>query len=71
MTELGISLTKFISVLYRVRESDQDKLRNEYKRLVEGLRETNIARETDMILSNPVLPDEILQGANFLLISCF
>ena len=47
---------------FRVRESDQDKLRNEYKRLVEGLRDTNIARETDLILANPVLPDEILQG---------
>jgi len=45
-----------------VKESDQQRLRDEYKRLVEGLREANIARETDLILSNPVLPDEILQG---------
>ena len=48
--------------LFRARESDHDKLRDEYKRLVEGLRDTNIARETDLILANPILPDEILQG---------
>nr|CAB3243287.1 TFIIH basal transcription factor complex helicase XPD subunit-like [Phallusia mammillata] len=49
--------------LQKVRETDQEKLRNEYKRLVEGLREANLARETDVILSNPVIPDEILQEA--------
>lgn len=52
---------------YRARESDHDQLRKEYKRLVEGLRETNIARETDLILSNPILPDEILKGASFVI----
>lgn len=29
---------------------------------MEGLKEANVARETDIYLSNPVLPDEILQG---------
>ncbi|RXM96626.1 TFIIH basal transcription factor complex helicase XPD subunit [Acipenser ruthenus] len=33
------------------------------RRLVEGLKEANVARETDVYLSNPVLPDEILQEA--------
>ncbi|CAK8693117.1 unnamed protein product [Clavelina lepadiformis] len=47
----------------KVRESDEEKLRNEYRRLVEGLKEANIARETDIVLSNPVLPDEILKEA--------
>lgn len=53
---------QFCYPMVSVKESDQQRLRDEYKRLVEGLREANIARETDLILSNPVLPDEILQG---------
>lgn len=31
--------------------------------MVEGLKEANVARETDIYMSNPVLPDEILQEA--------
>lgn len=46
----------------RIKETDAAKLKEEYRRLVEGLKEANIARETDVYLSNPVLPDEILQG---------
>lgn len=45
-----------------MREDDQKKLQDEYLRLVEGLRDATVARETDVVLSNPVLPDEILQG---------
>uniref|UniRef100_A0A8C1F2Y7 General transcription and DNA repair factor IIH helicase subunit XPD n=1 Tax=Cyprinus carpio carpio TaxID=630221 RepID=A0A8C1F2Y7_CYPCA len=44
-------------------KTDAAKLREEYRRLVEGLKEANVARETDVYLSNPVLPDEILQEA--------
>ena len=29
---------------------------------MEGLKEANVARETDVYLANPVLPDEILRG---------
>lgn len=46
----------------RIKETDAAKLKEEYRRLVEGLKEANIARETDIYMSNPVLPDEILQG---------
>lgn len=45
-----------------MRQDDQKKLQEEYQRLVEGLRDASIARETDVILSNPVLPDEVLNG---------
>ncbi len=38
-------------------------MKEEYHRLVEGLKDANIARETDIVLANPVLPDEILQEA--------
>ncbi|CAH1183140.1 unnamed protein product [Phaedon cochleariae] len=46
-----------------MREDDQKRLQDEYQRLVDGLKDANIARETDVILSNPILPDEILQEA--------
>lgn len=46
----------------RIKETDAAKLKEEYRRLVEGLKEANVARETDVYLANPVLPDEILQG---------
>lgn len=45
-----------------MREDDHKKLQDEYQRLVEGLRDASVARETDVILSNPVLPDAILTG---------
>ncbi|KAK9296676.1 hypothetical protein QLX08_009397 [Tetragonisca angustula] len=44
-----------------MREDDVNKLKEEYERLVEGLKDAHVARETDIILANPVLPDEILQ----------
>lgn len=50
------------SLSARIKETDAAKLKEEYRRLVEGLKEANVARETDVYLANPVLPDEILQG---------
>ncbi|XP_034509049.1 general transcription and DNA repair factor IIH helicase subunit XPD-like [Ailuropoda melanoleuca] len=47
----------------RIKETDEQRLREEYRRLVEGLREASTARETDAHLANPVLPDEVLQEA--------
>jgi len=46
-----------------VKEQDTKKLKDEYYRLVEGLKEASIARETDLVMANPILPDEILQEA--------
>ncbi|XP_067007170.2 general transcription and DNA repair factor IIH helicase subunit XPD [Anabrus simplex] len=43
-----------------MKEEDAQKLKDEYQRLVEGLRDASIARETDVVLANPVLPEEIL-----------
>ena len=45
-----------------IKETDADRLQNEYERMVQGLRDANIARETDLRLSNPILPDDILRG---------
>lgn len=47
---------------YSMKEVDARKLREEYNRLVEGLRDASIARETDIVLANPVLPDQVLHG---------
>lgn len=44
-----------------MREDDVNKLQEEYNHLVEGLREAQIARETDVILANPVLSNEVLE----------
>ncbi|XP_003691322.1 general transcription and DNA repair factor IIH helicase subunit XPD isoform X1 [Apis florea] len=44
-----------------MREDDVNKLKEEYERLVEGLKDAHVARETDIILANPVLPNEVLQ----------
>ncbi|CAH2314712.1 TFIIH basal transcription factor complex helicase XPD subunit [Pelobates cultripes] len=51
------------AAIQKIKETDERKLKEEYARLVEGLREATVARETDIYLSNPVLPDEILQEA--------
>ncbi|KAL2715031.1 general transcription and DNA repair factor IIH helicase subunit XPD [Vespula squamosa] len=46
-----------------MREDDVNKLKEEYERLVAGLKDAQVQRETDIILSNPILPDEVLQEA--------
>uniref|UniRef100_A0A3Q3MQB5 General transcription and DNA repair factor IIH helicase subunit XPD n=1 Tax=Mastacembelus armatus TaxID=205130 RepID=A0A3Q3MQB5_9TELE len=51
------------NTIHKIKETDAAKLKEEYRRLVEGLKEANVARETDIYLANPVLPDEILQEA--------
>ena len=52
-----------MTLFYSVKESDMSKLKEEYHRLVEGLKNANVQRETDVVLANPVLPDEVLQEA--------
>lgn len=46
-----------------IKNIDAERLRGEYERLVQGLREAQQARETDVQLANPVLPNEILDEA--------
>ncbi|XP_029427564.1 general transcription and DNA repair factor IIH helicase subunit XPD isoform X3 [Rhinatrema bivittatum] len=49
--------------IHKIKETDSQRLKEEYRQLVEGLREASVARETDVYLANPVLPDEVLQEA--------
>lgn len=46
-----------------MRSSDAEKLQNEYSKLVEGLRDADEAREEDAFMSNPALPDDLLEEA--------
>jgi len=47
----------------RLKESDTDRLKDEYKRLVEGLKETSLNRDTDLILANPGI--QLLSSTSF------
>ena len=47
----------------RHREEDGNRLAEEYQRLVQGLKDASIQRETDKVLANPVLPADILKGS--------
>ena len=49
MRTFGIS--NWISI--RLKDCDAERLKTEYQKLVQGLRDANIARETDVILANP------------------
>ncbi|XP_065183619.1 general transcription and DNA repair factor IIH helicase subunit XPD-like [Sycon ciliatum] len=57
------SIDNLQASLTKIKETDAARLRGEYQRLVEGLRDASVARATDIHLSNPVLPDEILEEA--------
>lgn len=46
-----------------MKDSDADKLKDEYAKLVEGLRDADEAREEDAFMSNPALPDDLLKEA--------
>lgn len=47
----------------KVKSTDAEKLQHEYNKLVEGLREAEVAREEDLFMSNPILPDDLLTEA--------
>ena len=46
-----------------MKESDSEKLQNEYQKLVQGLREADEARAEDAFMANPALPDDLLKEA--------
>ena len=53
MLHKNVDFFVFCLIRYRLKEHDSDQLKEEYHRLVEGLRDANIARETDVVLANP------------------
>lgn len=52
---------KLFSSACRLKEDDKRRLNEEYVRLVQGLKDASFARETDMVLANPVLPNEVIR----------
>ncbi|KAF7862007.1 hypothetical protein EAF04_007887 [Stromatinia cepivora] len=59
-TRGAVNLENKISDL---RDSDSEKLKDEYAKLVEGLRGADEARAEDAFMSNPALPDDLLKEA--------
>lgn len=57
------SLNMLQHKLDTIKQDDIERLRSEYSRLVEGLRDTRMNRQTDVVMANPVLPDDILEEA--------
>lgn len=53
-----ISFYKLLSM----REEDANRLNEEYQRMVQGLKDAQVQRETDMVMANPVLPADVLKG---------
>jgi DNA excision repair protein ERCC-2 len=51
------------NVFFRIKNTDAQRLKNEYSKLVEGLRDANTARDEDTFMANPILPDDILKEA--------
>lgn len=46
-----------------MRATDQEQLQNEYQKLVQGLKDADEARQEDAFMSNPALPEDLLQEA--------
>jgi DNA excision repair protein ERCC-2 len=59
----GDNLELLNTQIKKIKEHDEERLTNEYKRLVEGIKEAQRIRETDMALANPILPKDILDEA--------
>lgn len=53
---------KVIVSFYRIKEYDTNRLNEEYQNMVQGLRQASADRDADLVLANPILPDDILQG---------
>lgn len=54
---------KLAAAVDEMKAQDSEKLQNEYEKLVEGLRQNEIAREEDLFMANPVLPKDLLDEA--------
>ncbi len=63
LQKCGENLDNLNTQIKKLKDTDEERLKNEYKRLVDGLKEAQIARETDLSLANPILPQDILDEA--------
>ncbi|RPA80478.1 putative TFIIH complex helicase Rad3 [Ascobolus immersus RN42] len=49
--------------IMEMKASDEERLRSEYDKLVEGLKDIDDGRAEDSFMANPVLPDDLLKEA--------
>jgi len=63
LKKAGESVTNLDREIERIKATDEQKLQDEYARLVEGLAEADVARGEDSFMQNPILPDDILKEA--------
>ena len=54
---------KLGEAIEEMKSQDSEKLQNEYEQLVEGLRQAEIARDQELFMANPVLPQDLLDEA--------
>ncbi|CAH8843382.1 unnamed protein product [Trichobilharzia szidati] len=57
------SLNQLSEAVNSMKQHNSDRLKQEYQQLVEGLRQAQLSKETDLVLANPILPDDILQAS--------
>ncbi|KAJ2512815.1 TFIIH/NER complex ATP-dependent 5'-3' DNA helicase subunit [Coemansia sp. RSA 1939] len=57
------SIEKLTARVDEMKSQNSEKLQDEYEKLVEGLRGALAARDEDMVLANPILPDSVLREA--------
>ncbi|KAI7867866.1 hypothetical protein BDF14DRAFT_1799987 [Spinellus fusiger] len=57
------SITTLVEKIEEIKKTDAQKLKNEYSRLVEGLMTASTARDEDMFMASPILPDDLLKEA--------
>ncbi|KAJ3014416.1 DNA-dependent ATPase of the nucleotide excision repair factor 4 complex [Thoreauomyces humboldtii] len=57
------SITALATKIDELKATNSEKLQSEYTRLVEGLRSAQISRDQDEFMTNPTLPDDILDEA--------
>lgn len=51
-----------MSSWHRFKEEDENQLQREYEMMLEGLRKASEQNDADMVLANPILPDDVLKG---------
>lgn len=52
------SITSFV----RFKEEDENQLQREYENMLAGLRKASEENDADMVLANPILPEDVLKG---------
>lgn len=50
------------AICLRFKEEDSNRLQEEYENMLQGLRKASEQKDADLVLANPVLPDDILKG---------